>query len=224
MNNSGARVLQEDKRKLLKKDVFGQVLLVRGGDGPCILRDASCSGRWVRPIARWLIRREAKALVVLEELDGTPSLIDMDRLSLRRSYLAGSVMQTARPTDAAYFRNAARLLRRMHRLGVVHNDLAKEPNWLVLQDGAPAILDFQLASFRPRRDKLFRILAREDIRHLLKHKRTYRPDLLTHREQNILANPATLSKLWMQTGKRLYLFITRRILGWKDRVDAHERS
>ena len=94
----------------------------------------------------------------------------------------------------------------------------------MLIDGAPAILDFQLASFRPRRDKLFRVLAREDIRHLLKHKRTYRPDLLTHRERNILANPATLSKIWMQTGKRMYLFITRRILGWKDRVDVHERS
>jgi len=133
-------------------------------------------------------------------------------------------MQLARPVDPAYFKSAARLLRRMHRHGVAHNDLAKEPNWLVTPAGKPALLDFQMASFRPKRGYLFRILAREDLRHLLKHKRTYRPDLLTRRERDILENPALTSRIWMHTGKRLYLFVTRRILGWKDRTDANERS
>ena len=199
-------------------------MLVSEAAGLSILRDATSAKAWVRPLARRLINREARALAVLEDLHGTPCLLEANALSLRRTYIEGDAMQLARPADAAYFRSAARLLRRMHRHGVVHNDLAKEPNWLVTPDGEPAMLDFQMAMFRPQRGRLFRILAREDLRHLLKHKRTYRPDLLTKREHDILDNPAVISRIWMQTGKRLYLFVTRRILGWKDRVDANERS
>lgn len=216
--------MQADANKLLKKDVFGRILLVSGTGEPYILRDARGTSRWIRPIARWLLSREARALAVLGELEGTPSLLASNGLSLRRSYLPGQAMQLARPADAAYFRSAAKLLRRMHQLGIVHNDLAKEPNWLVTPNGDPAIVDFQLALYRPQRGYLFRILAREDHRHLLKHKRSYRPDLLSKRELGILENPAVISRIWKQTGKRLYLFITRRLLGWKDRVDANERS
>ena len=52
--------------------------------------------------------------------------------------------------------------------GVAHNDLAKEPNLLVCDDGAPAFLDFQLATVTRRRGRLFRSLAWDDLRHLLK--------------------------------------------------------
>ena len=40
--------------------------------------------------------------------------------------------------------------RGLHRLGVAHNDLAKEPNWLVA-GGRPFLIDFQLAKVSPRR-------------------------------------------------------------------------
>ncbi len=215
--------MQVHQHKLLKKDSFGRISLVSDSNGLSILRDAAGIKTWLRPLARWLIRREARALAVLEHLEGTPSLLDETASSLRRSYIEGEVMQLARPKDAAYYRNAARLLRRMHRRCVVHNDLAKEPNWLVTPAGDPAIIDFQLASYKPRRGYLFRVLAREDLRHLLKHKRTYRADLLSKREHDILDNPALISKVWMRTGKQLYLFVTRRLLGWKDREDANER-
>ena len=211
--------MQAHEHNLLKKDAFGRISLVSDANGQSILRDATGTKIWLRPVARWLIRREARALAVLDHLEGTPCLLDATGSSLRRSFIEGDVMQSARPDDAVYFRSAARLLRRMHRQCIVHNDLAKEPNWLV----TPAVVDFQLASYRPRRGMLFRILAREDLRHLLKHKRTYRPDLLTKRERDILDNPAIISKVWMHTGKRLYLFITRKLLGWKDREDANER-
>ncbi len=92
-------------------------------------------------------------------------------------------MQLARPQDPAYFRAARALLARLHRRGIAHNDLAKEPNWLVTPDGRPALVDFQLALVAPRRGRLFRILGREDIRHLLKHKRSYCPERLTARER-----------------------------------------
>ena len=61
-------------------------------------------------------------------------------------------------------------------------------------------------------------------RSLLKHKRYYRPDLLTTRERQILANPSPVSRLWMGTVKPVYLFVTRRILGWADREGAADRD
>src|SRR3546814_9488511 len=79
----------------------------------------------------------------------------------------------------AYFRAARRLLQGLHRRGVAHNDLAKEANWLVLADGRPAVIDFQLAVLGQLRSRWMRLLAREDLRHLLKHKRTYCPQSIT---------------------------------------------
>ena len=210
--------------RLFKKDLFGEVWLQRDGKSTVILRDTRPSAWWTRPLARSLLRREARALAVLDGIDGVPGLHHFDADTLARSYISGEPMQVAKPADAAYFRGAARLLRRLHRLGVVHNDLAKEPNLLVRDDGSAAFIDFQLAGYSRKRGRLFRIAAREDIRHLLKHKRTYRPQDLTQRELRILARPGPMSRAWMAVGKPVYLFVTRRLLGWSDREGAGDRS
>ena len=102
--------------------------------------------------------REAVALAALEEVAGVPRLLRRDRNSLARSYIAGAPLHSARPSDPGYFALAARRLRQMHHAGVVHNDLAKEANILVGEDGDPAIIDFQLAWFTHRRTRLFRVL------------------------------------------------------------------
>jgi predicted Ser/Thr protein kinase len=156
-------------------------------------------------------------------MEGVPRVLHSTRDTLTRSYIEGMPMHHARPRDLEYFRRAARLLRRLHRAGVAHNDLAKEPNWLVAPRLQPAIVDFQLAWHSPTRGRLFRLLAREDLRHLLKHKRTYCSAHLSHREHAILRKPSALSRAWMVTGKPLYLVITRRVLGWSDREGAGDR-
>ena len=188
-----------------------------------VRRDTSDAAWWARGVARALLRAEARALVILDDVKGVPALYDAGPDSLEREFLDGMPMQEGRPTDPEYFRLAASLLRRMHRLGVIHNDLAKEPNLLVQTDGRPAFVDFQLARYWPARGKLFRILAREDLRHLLKHKRTYCAKYLTAREKAILENPSAIARLWMATVKPVYLFVTRRIMGWQDREGAGDR-
>lgn len=213
-----------DDERTLKRDLFGQVTL-KSVDGKLrVTRNAAAARWWTRWIARYLLRREAQALAALDGIEGVPALLSASGYFLERSYLAGEPLFVARPVDAAWFQAAARLLRRLHRAGVTHNDLAKEPNLLVLDDGSPGIIDFQLAAYSRNRSRLFRIAAYEDIRHLLKHKRTYRPDLLTQREQRILANPSPVSRFWMGAGKPLYLLITRRLLGWEDREGAEDRG
>ncbi len=215
--------LQASGSKLLKKDLFGRTEVVISEGRQIVRRDTRTAAFPLRWVARRLLCREAKALAVLEGIGNVPDLIDTDGTTLERQFIEGVPMQVGRPRDPAYFRSASRLLRQLHRAGVVHNDLAKEPNFLLASNGCPAIIDFQLSWFSPGRGRFFRLLAREDIRHLLKHKRTYCPQYLTRREKNILANPSWLALAWMKTGKPAYLFVTRRLLGWQDREGAGDR-
>lgn len=211
-------------KELLKKDLFGEVWRVRTDGNPAILRDTAPARWWLAWVARGLLRREVRALRALHGIDGVPQLLQSDRNRLLRGYLAGVPIFEGQPRADHFFRDAAGLLRRIHRRGVAHNDLAKEPNILMCDDGTPAFVDFQLASYSKKRGRLFRAAAREDIRHLLKHKRTYRPDLLTTREQRILNTPSWASRAWMALVKPIYVFITRRLFGWADREGAADRG
>ena len=212
----------------LKRDLFGEVrrVSVQPGDGVVegVQRDTTCAARGVGWLARRLAAREARALHAVRHVAGVPRLLSWDGRRLVRSWVAGVPMQAAAGIDRAYFREALGLLRRLHAAGLVHNDLAKEPNWLVTPDGRPALVDFQLA-MRPRyRGRVFRMLAHDDLRHLLKHKRTYCPEHLSARERAILARRSLLAAAWAGTGKPLYRFVTRRLLGWADREGAGDRG
>jgi RIO-like serine/threonine protein kinase len=201
---------------LLKADELGRIEHVQRGGVSLIRRDIGAARWWARWFARRAAAREARALSRLAGVDGVPRLLAWNGRVLERSYMAGQPMQVGKPLDAAYYRAALRLLAVLHRHGIVHNDLAKEPNWLVREDGTPGLVDFQIAWTRGKRGPLFRLLAREDLRHLLKHKRTYAPDRLSTRQRAMLARPAAHSRLWRATGKRLYKLIARRIFGYWD--------
>jgi RIO-like serine/threonine protein kinase len=206
----------------LKADVFGTIRR----DGDCVIRDTRPARGWVRWLARYLLRREQRALRHLGpvHIEGVPALLGADRHMLKRTWIEATPMHLARPRDPAYFAAALRLLRRIHAAGVLHNDLAKETNWLVTPDGRPALVDFQLASVKTRRGALARARGHDDLRHLLKHKRTYLPERLTAREKRVLGTRSLVSRLWRATGKPVYLFVTRRILRWRDREGAGDRG
>ncbi len=209
--------------QLLKSDVFGRI--VRFGD--IVVRDTGWARPWARHLARHLMRREHRALTRLavgRGIEGIPRALSLESEKLTREWIEGSPMQLAKPRDPAYFRAAARLLRRLHAANVIHNDLAKETNWLVTPAGRPALVDFQLAMTLTKRGALARALGHDDLRHLLKHKRSYLPERLTAREKRILATPSLVAQLWMGSGKRVYLFVTRRILRWRDREGAGDRG
>jgi RIO-like serine/threonine protein kinase len=200
----------------LKRDAFGSIHRCQRDGLTFIRRDLRMVRWWLRPLAVAAAGREARSLRLLAGVDGVPALIASERLLLDRSHIDGEPMQIAAPRDPAYFRRAHRLLRTLRARGVVHNDLAKEPNWLVRDDGTPAIVDFQIAGMGAPRARWFRLLAREDLRHLLKHKRTYCPDALTPVEKRLLARSSWLARGWRASGKRLYNWVTRRLLRWQD--------
>ena len=222
----------------LKSDLFGRVERGHSTEADpadalpteVVRRDTRLARWWIRPLARHLAAREARTLKAMErrlpELAGIafPRLCSWQGGVLLRSWIPGVPMQEARPTDPQYHHQLLCLVARLHHVGVVHNDLAKEPNFLVRPDGRPALVDLQLGRAFSRRSAWFRLLAREDLRHLLKHKRTYLPAALTPREKAILAHPSLPARLWRRSGKRVYLWVTRRWLGWEDREGAGDRG
>src|SRR5690554_4970885 len=175
--------------RALKADSFGRISLMRGAGGEFVRRDLRHVPPWLRLPAWWLARREARGLEQVRGMADVPQLLAWDGRRLDRSYMEGAAMYQRPPRgDLAYFRAARRRLQELHRRGVAHNDLAKEANWLVL----------------------------EDLRHLLKHKRMYCREHLTPVEKRLLKRRSWMRDLWFRTGKPVYRVVTRRILKWED--------
>ncbi len=209
-----------------KRDIFSETIsghLKGVPDFPVVLRRLDGVPFYARPLAWALARREIKGLRAVRGIEGAPLLIRVDRIGLLRSWTRATPLHLAKPTSADWYRDAKRLLREMRRAGVTHNDIAKPQNWLMTPDGRAAVIDFQLASVHRRRGRLFRVMAREDLRHLLKQKRAYAPDLLTPAEHAMLAQKALLTRIWMATAKPAYNFITRRLMNWSDGEGTEDR-
>jgi len=212
---------------VLKRDVFGEISAGHLADAPETIvtrRRVAGAAPWVRRFAWHLAGREIRALQALGPVEGTPQLLGVDAEALYRSWIEGTPLHVARPKgDVAYFRDAKRLLHSLHRAGITHNDLAKPQNWLMTPDGKAALIDMQLATFFPRRSRLFRLLAREDLRHLLKHKRSYCREALTPSEKRMLATKSLPARIWMATFKPVYNMITRGIFNWSDGEGTKDR-
>ena len=213
---------------LLKRDVFSTVERGRfreeTGEVDAVLRRLDQVPVWSYPLARHLFARERRALALARDLDVGPKLLWAGQQALVRGFVDGVALHLAKPHgDTAYFRSAKSALRRLHRAGICHNDLAKEQNWLVSRDGRAYVTDFQLAACFKTRSRLFRIAAYEDLRHLLKHKRSYAPQALTPMERKILARKSLVASLWLKTGKKVYQAITRGLFNFTDREGGGRR-
>jgi hypothetical protein len=171
---------------------------------------------WARPIAQVLARREVAALAAAKGIAGVPQLISANREAIVRTWSDGVPLNLARPSEPAFYRDGARILRDLRRAGITHNDLAKAQNWLMTSEGRAQVIDFQLARVHRHRGKLFRLAAYEDFRHLLKQKRHFAPSLLTPRGWRIVNQRSLPSLFWRATGKRLYVAVTRGLFDWSD--------
>ena len=213
---------------LLKRDVFSTVERGRfrsdRGEVDAVLRRLDQVPWWSFVLARHLFARERKALTLAKGLDVGPELLWAGERALMRGFIDGVALHLAKPHgDIAYFRSAKTALYRLHRAGICHNDLAKEQNWLRGVDGQCYLTDFQLAACFSTRSRVFRIAAYEDLRHLLKHKRTYTPQALTPKERKILARKSLVARVWLMTGKKVYRAITRGLFNFTDREGGGRR-
>jgi hypothetical protein len=211
---------------VLKRDVFSETHkghLAGEPATPVIRRIVSAAPWWSRPLAWVLARREIAALRAVKGMAGTPQLISTDQDGLLRTWSEGTPLHLARPASREWYRDAERLLRQFRRAGITHNDLAKPQNWLMTPDGRAAVIDFQLASRHRRRGALYRLMAYEDFRHLLKQKRSFAPHLMTPTAKRILARRSLPSRIWMASGKKLYNLITKGMFKWSDGEGTGDR-
>ena len=213
---------------VLKRDVFSTVergiFHGSGGDVEAVLRRIDLVPWWTFGLALHFLKREARALAAAGRHTIAPALLLEGQRVLVRGWIDALPLHIAKPAhDAGYFRSARRALRALHRENITHNDLAKEQNWLRTPDGRAMLTDFQLATRFSRRHALFRLAAYEDLRHLLKHKRRYAPELLTAAEKRVLARKSLPTRIWMATGKRVYYWITRGLLNFTDREGGGPR-
>lgn len=220
--------------RILKRDQLGSVELMEGPAGRVVRRIAAGSrfpGTGV--VARALLRRERRALHALGDLPGVARIVDLApyanapspdgtvpaaRAVLLRSWIAGMPLHAAARLPEDFFELLAELVRGLHRRGVCHNDLHKEPNVLVGPDGRPGLVDFQLASLHSSDSRNFATRMREDLRHVAKHRRRYLVGMGRVREDEERAAPRRSfgAATWMRTGKPLYNFVTRRLLHTSD--------
>ena len=215
-------------RLVLKQDVFSTVergvFAGANGEVEAVMRRIDLVPWWSFGIARHFLKREARGLAIAGTLGIAPPLLFLGKQVLVRGWIDGLPLHIAKPEgDAGYFRSARRALRAMHREWLTHNDLAKEQNWLRTPTGYASMTDFQLATRFSRRSAIFRLAAYEDLRHMLKHKRSYAPDLLTATERRILSRKTLPTRIWMATGKRVYYWVTRGLLNFTDREGGGPR-
>ncbi|MCK0195566.1 serine/threonine protein kinase [Ancylobacter sp. 6x-1] len=220
-----------DIDSVLKRDIFSTIERGtwydrEGRAMPAVRRRYSDVAWWVKPLARHFAKREARALRRAEGCGYTVPVYALEEGFLVRGWADGVPLQIARPVgERAFFASARASLTAIHRRGIVHNDLAKPQNWLRRPDGSALLMDFQLAictsagdesGRRRRRSKFFRVAAYEDIRHFLKQKRSFCPEALTLSEKRILARKSLVNRIWMATGKKIYVFVTRKLLNYHD--------
>src|SRR5438445_2615826 len=215
-------------RLVLKRDPFSTVergrFVTSAGEVEAVLRRIDQVPWWSLPIAHHLFLRERRALAIAGQLGIAPPLLFAGQRVLVRGWIEGVALQIAKPHgDRAYFHSARIAVRKLHRAGICHNDLSKQQNWLRGSDGRAYLTDFQLASCFKTRSRLLRIAAYEDLRHLLKHKRSYAPAALTPMERKILARNSVVASVWLATGKKVYQAITRGLFNFTDREGGGRR-
>lgn len=234
-------------RALLKQDTFGRIERVdvrsaSSADGwrPHAIRRVACGS--AVPLSRWIARvlaaRERRALTELRGLAGVPRVIDDAELAalssldgrvpraadvLLRSWIDGEALHLASTLPADFFEHLDALVLALHARGVCHNDLHKEQNVVVGRSGFPELLDFQLASVHRARGRVFASRARDDLRHVEKHRRRYTrsgrgPDGAHEPTRGAGRElPRSLvARVWRRTGKPLYNALTRGLLRTRD--------
>ncbi len=222
--------MSERVEKLLKSDALGRVELVER-DGQRLVRRVACGGSIPASalVARALLARERSSLAHCAGLDGVPRLVEATRRSdvLERTHLDGEPLHRCTRLPLDFFERLEELVRSLHARGVAHNDLHKEQNIIVRADGRPGLIDFQLASRHATGSRALAVRARDDLRHIAKHRRRYLR--YTRVVDPSVAPPAELraapprpparsgvALVWRKSAKPLYNFVTRRVLRRRD--------
>lgn len=210
--------------KTLKIDMFSIVYLAHYEGNTVIIRDLKVKNKFNQIIAKLLNRNEVKILQKINSLNSPnlPKLIHSTPTYTIRTYLSGTpINQSTTKLNEGFYTKALELVQTMHQIGIVHNDLEKPENWIIMDNGEPGLIDFQLAKYFPKKTFLFKLLKQVELRHIIKSKKRFCSSPLNTAELNILNNRGKIHTFILRYLKPMYNFITRKLFNYSDRHSDH---
>jgi hypothetical protein len=194
--------------KILKEDFFSVNVLYRADSGKKYVLKISdfrfLLGFLLMPLAILMSRREYKIYSMVADLPNVPEL--GPRFGLRgyfHKFIEGKTLHELdrderRNLPDDFFDHLRATIEEIHKRRIFYLDLNKQGNIILGDDGMPYLIDFQVSihfKYRNRLfDRLFELFIPEDIYHLYKHKKRFRPDLMTEEEIK-LSERSELGKL-----------------------------
>jgi hypothetical protein len=159
-------------------------------------------------LGKWLCDREVRFYRRLSDLPNVPAVLGMvGQTGFVHAYVEGHPLGKERLVPDGFFEKLQALMAELHRRDVAYVDTNKPQNILLGDDGLPHLIDFQISydlhdlGDWPWSRWLLRRLQREDLYHILKHKKKLRRDETT---------PAELAAAERRSGLiRLHRFVTR---------------
>ena len=171
-------------------------------------RTASLLGLPMRWLGRFLCRRETRFYGKLQDLPNIPRVIGtVGDTGFVHDYVYGRPLAAGKTVPDGFFDQCQALLAELHRRGIAYVDANKPENILLGDDGRPHLIDFQISW-----DSRFMLkrMQREDLYHILKHKKRLRRDELTPDEIHRLSHKSFLIRLHRIVSKP-YFMIRRRL-------------
>jgi hypothetical protein len=171
-------------------------------------RTASVLGLPMRWMGRAFCRRELRFYGKLRDLPNVPKIIGtLGDTAFVHEYVHGRPLSADRTVPDGFFAQCQALLAELHRRGIAYADTNKAENILLGDDGRPHLIDFQISwDFK----FLLTRMQREDLYHILKHKKRLRPDELTPEDLKRLARKSFLIRLHRALTKP-YFMVRRRL-------------
>jgi hypothetical protein len=177
-------------QEIFKHDSWAATALYENASGGLqvvkLHRQAPLLGLPMGWVGRTTAANERKLLTQLAGLRGIPALAGpirdrgpVLRHGVAREYVEGHPLGSREAVSDTFFPGLDRLLDQMHERRTVYVDLHKRENIIVTERGEPYLIDFQISIAWPRwmpAGPIFRILARSDKYHLMKHWIRCRPD------------------------------------------------
>ena len=192
-----------------------------------VQRATSFGGVPLRWVGRWLCRREVRMYERLADVPAVPALLGrVGPTGFAHAYAPGRPLGDYRdgpPLPAAFFDDLSAAIDALHARRVAYVDLNKPENVIVGDDGRPHLIDFQIAWDGELRWGWwwgwtgFAGCRAADRYHLLKHKRRFRPDLLTDADRAALDRGFALLRLHRRLS-RPYFWARRRLFAWLRRT------
>lgn len=204
---SSSQLLKRGER-LLEPDVYRTELAGRAA----VVKDyRRYRGTPLSPLARLLVRREARVLRRLSGWKHAPALLGtVGGLALGMEFVPGHTLSAGvQEVSQEVFDQLQSALARLHAAGITHNDL--HGTNVVVSAGVPVLLDFTSAWRSPRwlrNGPISRQLRRSDMKNLVKMRQRLTGQHPSAEQAALLAEPH-----WVQAIRNLWKRLYRHLKG-----------